>query len=225
VTPRTGRARPAQDDQHVTYTEGVVVLACQHSGATLDGLHDAGLALVRLDLTRLETEWRSGGFTECGGKQWKTAGGHACAVRHLFAGQAQFMALPGYPPTQIPWPIGHGWCPPPSCPSCCPPSVCERAQRIRRADHIAGRDPPFGQAADTARGPGRTGRQGGQLILGRSGSARHRVVLASASRSGGPVAPVVVTGRCSGLRSGPRQYSLGTIYCCACSAITAGIGE
>jgi hypothetical protein len=66
---------------------------------------------------------------------------------------------------------------------------------------------PFGQAADTARGPGRTGRQGGQLILGRSGSARLTVVLASALRSGGRIAPVVVTGRCVGLRSGPRQYS------------------
>jgi len=38
------------------------------------------------------------------------------------------------------------------------------------------------------------------------------VVLASASRSGEPVAPVVITGRCSGLRSGPRQYSPGIIW-------------
>src|SRR4029077_10788164 len=38
------------------------------------------------------------------------------------------------------------------------------------------------------------------------------VVLASASRFGGRVAPVVITGRCSGLRSGPRQYSPGIIW-------------
>jgi hypothetical protein len=38
-----------------------------------------------------------------------------------------------------------------------------------------------------------------------------RVVLALASRSGGRVAPVAITGRCPGLRSGPRQYSLGTL--------------
>jgi len=38
------------------------------------------------------------------------------------------------------------------------------------------------------------------------------VVLASASRSEGRVAPVVITGRCSGLRSGPRQYSPGIIW-------------
>ena len=43
-----------------------------------------------------------------------------------------------YPPTQVPCPVDHRWCPPPSCPSCWPPSVCERAQRIRRADLIAG---------------------------------------------------------------------------------------
>jgi len=46
-----------------------------------------------------------------------------------------------------------------------------------------------------------------------------RVVLASASRSGGGVAPVVTTGRCFGLRPGPRQYPLGTI-CCAFIRIT-----
>jgi hypothetical protein len=172
------------------------------------------------------------------GEQWKTAGGHACAVRHLFAGQAQFMALPGYPPTQVPWPIGHRWCPPPSCPSGWPPSVCERAQRTRRADLIAGRDLPFGQAADTARGPGHTGRQGGQLILGRSGSARLKVVLASASRSRSArhargnywptpwsavrAAPVLAQNQ---LLSVHLHHAERTFCCCTCSTTTEGTGE
>src|SRR2546421_3695783 len=64
------------------------------------------------------------------------------------------------------------------------------------------------------------------------------VVLASASRSGGRVAPVVITGRCSGLRSGARpvvarnhllsvhlHHAERTFSCCTCSTITEGTGE